>query len=366
MPAPDFDSYTEAQLRQVLTRIDADKYPERVTDIETRLAAIQAAPQRADPAPTSSTAAPPDSIAGFWRRLGAFLIDILVLGAVGLILSFFFHERFAALGAWGRAVGFLIALAYFGILESRWGGGRSLGKRVCRLRVVTRTGALLSAPAAFCRSAIFCLAYFLNGAGWKVTPGQAWLTVAQSCLISALIISVFYLLVFNRRTRQSLHDLAVGAFVVKAAPGALTLPALPVWRGHYAIVSGAVLVLSVGSMLLMQQTTVAALVATQRAISALPDIDRVSVNATVHLTGQSKARQLLLGGVVDASLGDPDGLATTMANIALETYPDASTQEVIVVTLSSGYDIGIAWGWSWTRYVWTPQQWRTLAKQHAA
>lgn len=362
MAEPDFDAYNEAQLRQVLTRIDASKYPERVRDIEARLAALPVK-QAATVADVTSTVALSATSSVFWRRLIAFLIDMLVLGALGLVLAFFFQQRLIALGAWGRAVGFVVALAYFGMTESRWGNGRSLGKLVMRLRVVTRTGALLSIPAAFCRSAIFCLAYFLNGANWKVTPGQEWIATVQSLLIGALIVSVFYLLLFNRRTRQSLHDLAVGAFVVNAGPDGFVPPPTPVWRGHYAIAGGIVLVLSVGSTLLLQQATVKALVATQRAISALPDIYGVSVKVNVTAPRGATTSQMLLSGIVDESLGDPDRLAATIANLALDNYPDANAQQLIAVTLTSGYDIGIASGWRWTTYAWAPAHWRALAQQ---
>jgi hypothetical protein len=37
MGAPDFSKYDEAQLRQILTRIDRERFPERVTEIEARL-----------------------------------------------------------------------------------------------------------------------------------------------------------------------------------------------------------------------------------------------------------------------------------------------------------------------------------------
>jgi uncharacterized RDD family membrane protein YckC len=311
--------------------------------------------------------AAPVTIAGAWRRLFVFVIDMLVLGALGMVLGWLFHERFAALGAWGRAVGFLVAVAYFGCLESRRGGGSSLGKRMLGLQVVTRTGATLSMPAAFGRTAIFCLAYFLNGVSLTTTPGQEWITVIQSVFIGVLIISMFYLLLFNRRTRQSLHDLAVGAYVVKvrARPGAFAVPALPVWRGHYAIVGATILALSVGGLLLVRQPTMASLLATQQALSALPDVRAVSVTANVQLTGQARTRRLLIGGIVDASLGDPDGLAATMASVALDTYPEAKSQQQIVVTLTSGYDIGIASSWRWTNYAWTPAQWRALAKKQS-
>lgn len=40
MDAPDFAKYNEAQLRQILTRIDRERFPDRVVLIETRLAEL--------------------------------------------------------------------------------------------------------------------------------------------------------------------------------------------------------------------------------------------------------------------------------------------------------------------------------------
>ncbi|HEX7642879.1 MAG TPA: hypothetical protein VF472_11790 [Burkholderiaceae bacterium] len=40
---PDYAKYSEAQLRQVLTRIDKERFPERVAEIEARLLAIEKA-----------------------------------------------------------------------------------------------------------------------------------------------------------------------------------------------------------------------------------------------------------------------------------------------------------------------------------
>jgi len=45
-------------------------------------------------------------------------------------------------------------------------------------------------------------------------------------------ISTVYLYVFNRRTRQSLHDLVAGSIVVKAAEPARKVSVVT-WRGHY-------------------------------------------------------------------------------------------------------------------------------------
>ena len=47
--------------------------------------------------------------AGFWRRVAAFAVDALLLGCVGLLLGWLAFDALAALGGWGRLVGFALA-----------------------------------------------------------------------------------------------------------------------------------------------------------------------------------------------------------------------------------------------------------------
>ena len=68
---------------------------------------------------------PAPLICGFWRRLGAFAVDVVILGCAGIALGMAFFEYFASLGFRGRAVGFVIALLYFGIQNSSLAKGRT-------------------------------------------------------------------------------------------------------------------------------------------------------------------------------------------------------------------------------------------------
>lgn len=49
-------------------------------------------------------------ISGFWRRIGAFVIDSAILGGAGYGLGLIFEKQFVELGGWSRLVGFCIAL----------------------------------------------------------------------------------------------------------------------------------------------------------------------------------------------------------------------------------------------------------------
>src|SRR6266567_4130817 len=82
--------------------------------------------------PTSASAAPPPGrpIASFWRLLGAFFLDSIILGIAAFVLAIPFFSTLSRLGPYGRLVGIFLALPYYGILNSRIGDGQTLGKRI--------------------------------------------------------------------------------------------------------------------------------------------------------------------------------------------------------------------------------------------
>lgn len=61
----------------------------------------------------------------------------IVVGIAGTLIALPFFEFFSRLGAWGRLVGFRLAVPYFVLLNSRIGKGQTLGKRAMHLQVVT-------------------------------------------------------------------------------------------------------------------------------------------------------------------------------------------------------------------------------------
>lgn len=47
----------------------------------------------------------PNQIAGFWRRLSAFLLDRLILALIGIGLGLILYDYFESLGELGRIMG---------------------------------------------------------------------------------------------------------------------------------------------------------------------------------------------------------------------------------------------------------------------
>lgn len=361
MDAPDYSKHSAEQLRQILGRIDATRYPERVAEIEARLAGLASGPSSPEAINEGSAA----SIAPPWRRIVACLIDTFLLGLLGIALGALLHAQFSAMGPWGRLLGFVIALLYFGLTQSHLRGGQSVGMHLLGIRVVTRAGNPLSIPAAFLRAAIYCLPYFLNGVTIDGEPGPEWMGVALLVLIGAMSLISAYLVLFNRRTRQSLHDLAAGACVVHAGPGRVTLQVERIWRGHAVVAGLLALAMAGGSVALYRHVprdgSVPALRAAERSMVGMPGVWRAGVQHQTFKADGKTVHLLLVSAVVDDGVPQPQLLAQRIALAALDDYPDAGQLDRVVVNLLSGYDIGIAHAFDATLYDHTPQQWRSGA-----
>ncbi len=298
--------------------------------------------------------------AGFWRRVAAFIVDGLVLALVGWALGLALFDVFVRMGAWGRCVGFVVALAYFVAQESAR-DGQSPGKRLLRIRVVDAQGRSLGPARGAARFAVFGVPCFLSGAAIPMQVALAAGGLPFALVGAGGLAALAYLLVFNRRTRQSLHDLAVGAFVVRATADARHAPGpVRAWRGHLAI-AAALALLAGAAPALYRRPLLADLLALDRRLSARPELVSVGVSEQVGtrygLAGAGTQRVLLIRATIAAPLDDDVPLSVRLAGIALATWPGARQQDRISVRLAHGFDIGIASRWSDDELVLTPDQW---------
>src|SRR5947209_7482134 len=67
-------------------------------------------------------------------------------------------------------------------------------------------------------------------------------------IILAIGAAIFYLIAFNAKTRQSVHDLVVGSYVVRL--GSETVDKPKIWGGHYAVVALILVLAGLGPVLL--------------------------------------------------------------------------------------------------------------------
>jgi len=313
---------------------------------------------------SNSTSPEGSSFAGFWRRLLAFIVDILILGVGGMMLGIIFFDFFMQLGAWGRLLGFAIAMLYFGIQDSRLCGGQTLGKRWLKIRVVQEGGRLLGIAPSMLRSMVVCIPYFLNNAMLSEQL-LARASVAISVLIFGVGASLIYLYIFNRATRQSLQDLIAGSYVIKTdsqkAPEGLTI-----WRGHYVAVALLLIFAIALPLFAMRWSHVSPYVemlGAQRAILDEKDVAGVAINigsTQFHSVRGTSTSTSYVASIVTLrrKIQDGNSFANSVANIILGKIPSASNKDVVNVHVRYGYDIGIASYWRGTNYAFSPSEWK--------
>ena len=291
--------------------------------------------------------APSPRFAGFFQRLLALVIDGFLLGLFGQALGIVIPGLLSRAGAWGWTIGFTIVVSYFGVLNSRIGGGQSLGKRVAKIRVVGSDGKPISLGRSALRAFVLSAPFFLSDA-----PLDLALPLRLAAIVSYVALgaglAIVYLFVFNRPTRQSLHDRLVASFVVAfdpmVAPGSGNI-----WWGHRAVVAVIVMlavVVPIGVRQLGRTELFTSLLTAQQAISKEPGVAFVRIGAPTVINiedGRRSSRQVLFVGVVLLpGATDPAAMANKVVRIVLDTAPEAASMDEITVLLSKGYDIGIA------------------------
>jgi hypothetical protein len=155
-----------------------------------------------------------------------------------------------------------------------------------RIRVVRRSGSLIGPARAALRFAVLTIPWTLNGATFGLDIAlPAPLQVVADGLVALIVfggtLSSLYLFVFNRRTRQSLHDLVADTFVVDAHAAAP--PAGRVSRVHLGIV-GAICVAAMVLPLAMIKwvaTDAAAMKTLWQTVQSTPGVGSAIVSADV-------------------------------------------------------------------------------------
>ena len=112
-----------------------------------------------------------------------------------------------------------------------------------RLQVVDQHGMTISFWKSATRYAVLAVPFFLNEIELPFTRTPWVVFAAISFIIFGVGGVTMYLVFFNRRTRQGLHDLAVGSYVADAHVAGPLKPQ-PIWNGHWVIL-GSLLVLLV-------------------------------------------------------------------------------------------------------------------------
>lgn len=301
-------------------------------------------------------------ICGFWRRIGALFIDTLVLGIFGYVVGLFLEDTFVQLGGWGRLIGFAVSITYFGVMNSSLSNGQTIGKKILNIKVVDSTNSTISLPKSFLRYSFLAVPFSLNGAQITNEALLSYLMYPLSFIIFGGIFSISYLYVFNRITRQSLHDLVVGTYVVNAEVSSEEL--ISVWKPHLGVVAGlfiAAALVPAFTSDLAKSEPFKGLLATQEAINSNESVKYAGVTEgsstfTSSDSGITTTTYVNTQAFLYKNNVDDSDTAKQLAQTIIKTYPESLNKNLIQVTLTYGYDIGIASKWNSYNHQFNPQE----------
>jgi uncharacterized RDD family membrane protein YckC len=308
-------------------------------------------------------------ISSFWRRLLAIVLDGLILGIVGFLSGLFFFDFYAQLGGWGRLIGFGIDSIYFGVLNSAIGKGQTIGKRIMRIEVTNKLGKHITLGQSLLRNTILGVPFFLNGIIAPVNLVMSPIGYVIGFIIYGIGGAIIYLYIFNRRTRQSLHDLVVGTFVTRISLRG-SVPSIILWRPHLAIV-GVLLIIVVALLVfvpaLSQKGKFPELLAVQESIlsSGKVHMATVMVGESWGTTSGKKweSNYFRTNAIWKERPSDYKVAAKEIAAIVLRDYPEIMKKDIMVVTVMYGYDIGIARSWRSQTFRHSPQDWQEILRK---
>jgi uncharacterized RDD family membrane protein YckC len=280
--------------------------------------------------------------------MAAFAVDGLVLGVVGQALAWPLSPFWFRIGPYGRFVGQFIALVYFGVMDSRYGGGQSMGKRLLGIAIRDRRNESISVTRSMLRTLIWLAPVTLNG--WALpllrTPILAWFT---EVILFGVGGAILFTMVFNRRTRQGLHDMLCDTYVVRADGEPIevfpTVARLQ-WIATGIMVAVALVLATVSAFggpifgAPLQQV-----IRLQREIEPDRRFFSVSIfDRTFHVSGGKATRTLVIEAWYRGVPTEPDRqkAMNDVAKAALDQMDSIGDFDLMRITMTSAYDLGIA------------------------
>lgn len=169
-------------------------------------------------------------IAGFWRRLIAFFVDILLIGFLCYIIANLFGSWVYKFPIVMSLVGYLLVITYFGIFNSKINQGQSFGKMLMSIQVVDQNQQYMNLPTSFLRAAILYAPFCLMS--WTVSPYLS-LAIISSVVLGSLLCAQIYLFIFNKANRRCVHDFIGHTYVINE--NTTNSDIKPTWTLHFYI-----------------------------------------------------------------------------------------------------------------------------------
>jgi TonB family protein len=238
-----------------------------------------------------------------------------------------------------------IGVLYFGLLQSRVGGGRTLGMRLLGLQVRAVDGGLLGVGAAALRAVVLLLPLTLNGIMLARSPLNLAAVYVSTVVIFGGCLAQLYLLIFNRPSRRLLHDLVARSVVLKvgrdAAPPAVSQKHLIATGACFALAAAVPAVLAA----VPKPKWLLDLEPAHAAVEALPEVRSATMERNwSEIRSFRGPAQKIENLVVTVRLREqPSNYQAEAARIAATARARFSgPPDLLRVQLVNGYNMGLA------------------------
>jgi uncharacterized RDD family membrane protein YckC len=278
------------------------------------------------------------------------------------VLGFSFYSYFSSNPVWGTVWGFAISLTYFAGMGSQFGNGQTLGQRLTHVQVIRKDGSMVPLHTSVLRYLILLAPIVLDA---DILPSR--LISGFNAILNLTVLAIGYLYVFNRPTRQSLHDLVARTFVVKV-PWAGAVDAPRFWTWHWAILVAIAVASLVSAGIVaprwMRIPAFSELNSVRMGLAGLPDVSSVDVGLHyVSSSGRPTTTTIIVSVHCQPKPTDYERTATEIAATVMKNDDHAKEVDFITVNFLEGFKVGLA-SFNFTHpFRHSPEEWAKLLEK---
>ena len=295
------------------------------------------------------------TFANFWIRILAFVIDLIVLGLFGIILGLAFKNFFISIDYYSFIIGFAIFITYFSIGYSKLTKGQTIGKKILNISVIDKNGNFLNIFKAFIRALIISLAFFAIKLQLPNNSKTILILAGIKIFGIALISAITFLYIFNKYTRQSLHDLLTKTFVVKTSEiknFTYNTYYIKPWTYIFTIFLVILISYVYGSFYFKNYKKYLPLIQIEEKLETLNNVQNAKVyvnELTIYSTKKIHVKSLIvilylqkLPHITDINEMEKLPLTKKIISIILTNYKDIQKLDKITIKFIYGFNLGIA------------------------
>lgn len=307
------------------------------------------------------------NIAKFWTRVWALIIDGFILGVIGYILGLTIQDFLVSIGDYGLLFGLVITVAYQTICNSKIGNGQTLGKRAMNIQVVDINGDTIDIRKSLLRALILCFPNFTVNLTIPGLTDISIVNIIKTIILTTILIGVVVIYIFNKQTRQSLHDLLVGTYVATTDRNEepVMLPAMT--KTPFFVFGGFVtLLIGVGLFIVTSKAPeLKNILSIHSKLSKIDGVINASVVENTNYTNGSKTlsyrAKLWVQNLPKEELENNIVVREAVQTI-LDNANSIDSFDVISISMTREFNIGIA-SQNYTKTIdQTPSKWREVLK----